>query len=137
MALFTWSREYSVGNDLMDGEHQTLFEMGDRLHNAMLAGRGHAVLRSLFTQLADYTRTHFSHEEALMARCAYPELTAHADLHRELTARFSQLQDDLNGGKTEITMDTLQFVRDWLQRHIDKKDRLVARHVREAHMAHR
>ncbi|MGA3028569.1 MAG: bacteriohemerythrin [Bryobacteraceae bacterium] len=137
MALFTWSPEYSVGNDLIDAEHRTLFEMADRLHGAMLSGGGKNVLRSLFVQLADYTRTHFAHEEALMAKHAYPQLPAHAEIHRQLIAKLSKLQDDLNGGKLTVTMDTMQFLRDWLQHHIGKTDRLVASHVREAHMAHR
>lgn len=137
MALFTWSPEYSVGNDLIDQEHQKLFEMGARLHSAMLSGQGHAVLHSLFTQLADYTRTHFSHEEALMAKHAYPELPAHAAIHRDLIARLSKLQADLTGGKLTVTMDTMQFLREWLQHHIGKTDRLVASHVRAAHVAHR
>jgi hemerythrin-like metal-binding protein len=137
MALFTWNPEYSVGNDLIDGEHRTLFELADRLHSAMLSGQGHAVLRNLYTQLADYTRTHFSHEEALMVKHAYPELPAHAEIHRQLIAKLAKLQGDLDGGKLTVTVDTMQFLRDWLQHHIGKTDRLLASHVREAHMAHR
>jgi len=135
MALFTWSPVYSVGNDLIDSEHQKLFEMADRLHSAMLSGRGQLVLRQLFADLADYTRTHFSHEEALMARHSYPELQAHAEIHRQLIAKLSKLQTDLAGGKLTVTMDTMQFLRDWLQHHIGKTDRLVANHVREAQLA--
>jgi len=136
MALFTWSPEYSVGNDLIDSEHEKLFQMADRLHVAMMSGGGQTVLHGLFVQLADYTRTHFSHEEALMARYAYPQLAAHAEIHRQLIARLNKLQTDLHDGKLTVTMDTMQFLRDWLQHHIGKTDRLVASHVREAHMAH-
>ncbi len=137
MSLFMWSPAYSVGNDLIDAEHRTLFEMADQLHVAMISGGGHTVLRDLFTQLADYTRTHFAHEEALMARYEYPQLPAHAEVHRQLSARLAGLQSDLNSGKLTVTMDTMQFLRDWLEHHIGKTDRLVASHVRESHMAHR
>jgi len=130
MALFTWSTEYSVGNDLIDREHQKLFEMADRLHAAMLSGGGHVVLRGLFDDLAEYTRTHFAHEEALMQRHAYPQLPAHAEIHRQLIARVASLQDDLRAGKLTVTMNTMQFLRDWLSHHIGKTDRLVAEHVR-------
>ena len=119
MALFTWNPEYSVGNDLIDGEHRTLFEMADRLHSAMLSGQGHAVLGSLYGQLADYTRTHFSHEEALMAKHAYPQLPTHAEIHRQLIAKLTKLQDDLKGRKLTVTVDTMQFLRDWLQHRRD------------------
>ncbi len=137
MAMFTWSPEYSVGNDLIDKEHKKLFEMSGSLHSAMLSGQGHAVLHRLFAELAAYTRTHFSHEEALMAKHAYPDLPAHAAIHRDLIAKLSGLQADLAGGKLSVTVNTMQFLKDWLQHHIGKTDRLVANHVREAHMAHR
>ncbi|MGA2185881.1 MAG: bacteriohemerythrin [Bryobacteraceae bacterium] len=133
MALFTWSPEYSVGNDLIDGEHKTLYEMADRLHSAMLSRQGHAVLQSLFAQLAGYTRTHFSHEEALMAKHAYPQLAEHAEIHRQLIAKLAKLQDDLKGGKLTVTTDTLQFLKEWLRHHIGKTDRLLASYVREGH----
>jgi hemerythrin len=122
MALFTWSPEYSVGNDLIDGEHKTLFEMADRLHGAMLSGQGH-------------TRTHFSHEEALMRKHAYPQLPDHAEIHRQLIAKLARLQDALNGRKLSVTMDTMTFLKDWLQHHIGRTDKLVASHVRNAQMA--
>ena len=135
--MFTWSPEYSVGNDLIDAEHNTLFQMADRLHVAMKSGGGQTVLRGLFVQLADYTRTHFAHEEALMAKYGYPQLPAHAEIHRQLIARFAKLEGDLGGGKLTVTMDTMTFLRDWLQHHIGKTDKLVANHVRDAQMAHR
>ena len=135
--MFTWSPEYSVGNDLIDAEHNTLFQMADRLHVAMMSGGGQTVLRGLFVQLADYTRTHFAHEEALMAKYGYPQLPAHAEIHRQLIARLAKLEGDLGGGKLTVTMDTMTFLRDWLQHHIGKTDKLVANHVRDAQMAHR
>jgi len=128
--MFTWSPEYSVGNDLIDHEHQKLFEMADRLHQAMLSGGGNLVLRGLFDEMAEYTRTHFAHEEALMERYSYPQLPAHAEIHQQLIARVASLQEDLNAGKLTVTMNTMQFLRDWLSHHIGKTDRLVAAHVR-------
>ena len=130
MAMFTWGPEYSVGNDRIDREHQKLFEPADRLHQAMLSGGGNTILRGLFDELAEYTRTHFAHEEALMQRYSYPQLPAHAEIHRQLIARVASLQADLRGGKLTVTTNTMQFLRDWLSHHIGKTDRLVAVQVR-------
>ena len=47
------------------------------------------------------------------------------------------MQADLKGRKLTVTMDTMQFLREWLQHHIGETDQLLANHVREAHMAHR
>ena len=134
MAMFTWSSEYSVGNDLIDREHQRLFELADRLHRAMLSGGADRVLRGLFDELAEYTRTHFAHEEALMQRYSYPQFPAHAKIHGQLIARVASLQEDLKAGKLTVTMNTMQFLRDWLSHHIGKTDRLVAEHVRNCEL---
>jgi len=134
MAMFTWSPQYSVGNDLIDGEHRKLFALADRLHQAMLSGHGNTVLRGLFDELAEYTRTHFAHEEALMQRYSYPQLPAHAEIHRQLIARVASLQEDLRAGKLTVTMNTMQFLSDWLTHHIGKTDRLVAVHVRSCEL---
>jgi len=135
MAMFTWSPEYSVGNGLIDAEHQKLFDLADRLHSAMCRGGGQTVLRGLFNELAQYTRTHFAHEEELMARYDYPRLETHAEIHRQLIARLAKLESDLGAGKLTVTMETMQFLRDWLEHHIGKTDRLLAQHVREASLA--
>jgi hemerythrin-like metal-binding protein len=72
----------------------------------------------------EYACEHFALEEALMAQARYPELVRHKAEHDKLTAEVAKLMQDVESGKTVLSMKLLQFLRSWLQDHImgcDKK----------------
>ena len=131
MGLFDWSDEYSLEHPQIDREHQALFALAGQLHSAMLEGSGNAVMGDLLARLINYTQVHFSHEEALMRRHHYTSMDAHVAEHRKLTSQVLELQQKYAAGRLTITMDTMQFLRSWLQHHILKSDQAVARHIRE------
>ncbi len=130
MGLFAWNEIYSLGHPQIDREHKALFSMADELHKAMLDGRGTETLTELLTRLADYTHVHFDHEEALMRAYRYPQMEQHMSLHRALTTQVQALKTKFAAGKIMITMEVMQFLRNWLDHHIRESDQLVAKHVR-------
>ncbi len=130
MGLFSWSDVYSLEHPQIDREHQALFAMAGELHSAMLGGGGSAVLGDLLACLVNYTKVHFSHEEALMRRHRYGAMDAHVAEHRMLAGQVVELQRKFAAGKITITMETMQFLRDWLDQHIRRSDQLVAQHIR-------
>jgi hemerythrin-like metal-binding protein len=131
MGLFAWSDAYSLEHPQIDREHQALFALAEQLHQAMLDGSGAAVLGDLLSRLINYTQVHFSHEEALMRRHHYAGMDAHVAEHRKLTAQVLELQQKYAAGRLAITVETMQFLRTWLEHHIQRSDQLVARHIRE------
>jgi hemerythrin-like metal-binding protein len=131
MGLFAWNKKYDLSCPAIDDEHKRLFEMADKLHTAMAAGRGSDALKSLFDELVDYTRTHFRHEEALMRGSGYPGMPEHKREHDALGARVVELQKQAVGGRLRITLETMTFLREWLDQHICKSDRLVADYARQ------
>ena len=138
MELFSWHEKYSLEHPQIDKEHQALFVMAGQLHQAMLNGSGSAVMKDLLAKLINYTRVHFAHEEALMRHHQYRGLEAHAAEHRKLTEQVLDLQHKYEEGKLTITMETMQFLRGWLDHHILKSDQLVAQHIRaqESRLTH-
>jgi len=138
MELFSWNEKYSLEHPQIDKEHQALFALAGQLHQAMLNGSGAAVLKDLLAKLINYTRVHFAHEEALMRHYQYRGLDPHAAEHRKLTEQVLDLQHKYAEGKLTITMETMQFLRGWLDHHILKSDQLVAQHIRaqESNLAH-
>jgi len=134
MGLFAWNDTYSLEHPQIDREHEALFAMADKLHQAMLDGSGVAVLRDLLAGLVNYTQVHFSHEETLMRQYRYPGIDVHAAEHRKLAEQVVDLQRKHSAGKLTLTMETMQFLRDWLDHHIKGSDQLVAKHIR-AHEA--
>lgn len=124
MPLFNWSPDFSVGIAAMDEEHRKLIDLINRLFDAMKEGRGRDVMEPVFTGLVEYTQTHFSDEEALMARYEYPGLAAQKEEHRLLVQSVSDKYQKFKSGSLMISIELMNFLRDWLTNHIMKSDRL-------------
>ncbi len=50
-----WLDEYTTGNHKVDQQHQHLFEIVNKLHDAMKLGHGKEVLKETFDELIKYT----------------------------------------------------------------------------------
>lgn len=120
--MFEWSASYSVGVASVDAQHQNLFAMGRELHAAMVAGQGKASLARILARLVQYTAVHFAHEERLMRLYDYPDFAAHRAEHEGLTKQVLKFQEDFTAGRATITVQLLQFIRTWLQHHIQGSD---------------
>lgn len=126
MSLFAWRPEYSLGHDAIDAQHKRLFELGNDLHTAMTQGKGKGALSETLEKLVAYTKTHFASEERLMLAHHYPDYAAHKSAHDALTARVIEFQREFEAGRVGITIELLQFLRDWLRTHIGETDHKVA-----------
>jgi hemerythrin len=130
MAWFTWSDDYSVHVQDIDRQHQGLFYVLNELHKAMLAGEGAERLTAVLSSLVTYVRDHFSAEETLMLQASYPEYDAHKAEHHEFARRVSELLDkQRRGSKSQVTIEVLQMLRDWLTTHIKGTDQKYAPYV--------
>lgn len=124
MALLEWSDKYSVNIKEMDEQHKKLFNMVNELHDAMKGGRGKEALGGIFAGLIQYVGTHFAAEERLMNAHAYTGYIAHKAEHDKLTKKALELQKSFQEGTPVVTMEVMNFLKDWLQNHIlgtDKK----------------
>jgi hemerythrin len=123
MALLTWNSKYSVGIKTLDSQHTTLFDSLNELHSAMMNGQGRTITGPLLRNLVEYTRTHFSAEEALMAKSNFPGLAAHRLEHKHLTRQVEDFVGRLDRGEATINLDLLKFLQEWLTGHIQSSDR--------------
>jgi hemerythrin len=135
MALFNWTPKMSVGVAKIDKEHQGLFEIMNQLHEGMLAGRGHETIRPVLASLAQYTKFHFGHEEELLRTHGYPRLADHLKLHDTFRTKVGELDTQVKAGTVALSISTLDFLRDWLSKHIlgidmQYKDFLASRGVK-------
>jgi len=121
--MFEWRNEYSVEIGSVDAQHKVLFATAGELYNAMAAGHSKDVMARLLDRLIQYTKTHFAHEERLMQQCGYPRFEAHKAQHDALTARVMKFQSDFQQGRVNMSVQLLQFLKDWLAQHIQETDR--------------
>ena len=124
--MFEWKQEYSVGIPSIDAQHQNLFAIARELHAAMSSGQGRAVSGRILGRLIQYTGAHFGHEERLMRVSGYPELDRHKEQHVALTRQVLQFQKDFEAGRVAITVQLLQFIKQWLEHHIQESDKAYA-----------
>lgn len=134
MALVNWTPKMSVGIVKIDKQHQGLFDIMNQLHEGMLQGRGKEVLGAAITNLTQYTKIHFGDEEALLRLHGYPKLAEHLKMHETFRQKLAELDNQHKAGTAALAVSTLDFLRDWLTKHIlvvdtQYKDFLAAKGV--------
>jgi hemerythrin len=114
----TWTPAMSVGLKRLDRQHQGLFDIMNQLHEGMLRGRGSDVLGSAITNLTQYARIHFGDEEYLLRTHDYPRLAEHLTMHEAFRRKLADLDTHFKSGTAAMAVSTIDFLRDWLSRHI-------------------
>jgi hemerythrin len=122
VALIQWTPEFSVGVERFDEQHKKLFELINELHGAIQQGRGPEALQGVLDSLADYAKTHFTEEEALMEKYHFPHLSAHRSEHKKLAAQVAKLQVWRKTSETLLSPVVMEFLLNWLANHIQKTD---------------
>jgi hemerythrin len=123
MAFINWNTTLSVGIAAMDAQHQRLIELINHLADAMMQGKGQAVIGDTLRNLVDYTRTHFGDEEKLMQTNDYLESSTHRIEHDKLTKQVLDFQDQFQAGKIAVSIELMSFLKNWLMGHIQTHDK--------------
>ena len=132
--MYKMKPEYYTGILAIDQEHARLFESvqqtHDLLNNDILIDKADA-LTSLISELINYTRTHFSHEESYMESIHYAHIEAHIAQHRKFEEALMEfdldsLEDDTDT-QNEAVEGLLDFLLNWLINHIMKVDMLYTK----------
>lgn len=134
-AFVRWSPEFAVNVKEFDAHHKTLFALVNKLYQAMRSGSTDEHLKSVFDELLDYTGYHFSAEEAAFERFGYPQCDTHKVQHAELVQEATRLRADLEAGKSMVAVEVMEFLRDWLTRHIKGCDRLYSEFFQDKDVA--
>jgi hemerythrin len=122
MSLFVWDDTYSVKVSQMDSEHQKLFDIINALYDGMKAGKGKDVLGPVINQLITYTERHFASEEAVLRRASYDHLDQQISEHRAFVSRVKRFSSDFASGAVGLSVEVLDFLKDWLAQHIKGTD---------------
>ncbi|MBL0059454.1 MAG: hemerythrin family protein [Elusimicrobia bacterium] len=130
MALMLWSDQYRTGLPGIDREHQELFQCVNAFDEALRQGLNREQVAETIEFLIHYTANHFSKEEILLARTAYPGLRAHKARHAELMEHVTAMAQTYQLTQSVLTVEVSQFLADWLSQHVLKDDLAYASWVK-------
>ncbi|MDR9402468.1 MAG: bacteriohemerythrin [Halothece sp. Uz-M2-17] len=131
MKIAFWRTEYQTGFDHVDQQHQHLFDIINRLHEAMSSGHGKGIIKETLDEMVDYTVEHFANEEKLMLEYDYPNYKEHKKIHDSLTKQVKEIAEKFANGDRFVTIELSHFLTQWLIHHIKGQDQKMIRFFRE------
>ena len=123
MSFFEWKDTMTVGNPMIDRDHKMLIQYINEMHAAMMAGKGKEVVGPIVGKLVAYTKDHFSREEVVWKSGHYVGLDRHQKEHVELIKNVVDFKTKYDQGAMALSVDVMNFLRDWLKTHILKSDK--------------
>ena len=126
MALIEWDNSLKLGVAVVDRQHERLIGIINRLHEAMMEGRGTDVISEILDELIIYTATHFSMEEKYFAQFEYPDAEEHKREHDALIEKVSAFASDFDkaarSSRSALATELLQFLQIWWRYHMMETD---------------
>ena len=129
--LISWSSRLALGVNEIDRQHRKLMDIINALYGAMRAGKAQSTLASLLDELAEYTVYHFNNEEKYFDRFRYAETAEHKRAHEKLKGQVMEFIGQFKSGRAEVSMDLMDFLKDWLTSHIMKTDKRYVPFMKE------
>jgi hemerythrin len=118
-----WSDDFKVGNRDIDIEHWGLFALVNDLADKVHLGAGDSSIAVTIDALVGYVDAHFEREEELMKECGYPDFDDHLEAHHRLRGSVEYFHNYYRDTPEKFPYeDFLEFLKEWLTRHIMKVD---------------
>jgi hemerythrin len=127
MNFIDWDESFSVGIDLIDKQHQKLFDTINNYHNE------HSDTEESLSKLLAYIDFHFSTEEDFFKKFDYEDTIEH-------TAQHLRYKDEINSLYTKyhyrnddetIRAELEEFIRNWITHHIKIADKQYTKCFKE------
>lgn len=117
MSIQSWTDELSVGDERIDAQHRSIFELAGAVEADLAEGRSED-LKRILAFLRRYVMQHFAAEEALLERAGYLQRERHLELHRELSgqvveaeARFQKGEPSSGENVAEVLVRIVDHIR--------------------------
>lgn len=126
-----WTPNLSVGVELIDEQHKIWFEKADGLFEAGKQQKAKEYIVSMLDFLDEYTKQHFSDEEAYMEKIRYPEIDAQKKMHASFISDLAKLKSDYNesGGNILVIINANKMIINWLTKHIKTMDKKIGEYA--------
>ena len=136
MSLLIWNPEWDTGIALIDQQHRILLGQIDALMTAIHENDADRLMPGLLAFLAEYVDQHFLMEDEKMAATGYVGLVGHRAIHDDMRRQVASLVERFVADSEALNEEVLDFLMDWLIKHINGEDRRLARHLHQWAAAH-
>jgi hemerythrin-like metal-binding protein len=126
-----WSDALKVNIKSIDEQHKQLVDLINDLHKTLVNGESNYYMSFVLNELVDYTHYHFVTEEKLMAIVGYDDIENHKRGHKKLIWQIVDFQEKIKNGRTSLSMEIMDFLKDWLLKHINGTDKKYASTMHE------
>ena len=117
MKYLQWRKEFSIGVDSVDFEHQELMDMINMIYAELDNRRDVEEIKKTMGEVHAEISAHFALEERIMRRARYKEYDAHKNDHEELLDQIRILMDTIENDR-ERALDVLsEALADWFSNH--------------------
>lgn len=120
MSHLHWEPSLDTDIDIIDDQHRRIVDYINQLHDA-IARKDRAAVGATLDRLIDYTITHFSFEERLMAQAGYAHLDAHKTIHDAFKNGVVAYKRRFDDGE-DIAKQLRSGLCVWLIDHIKRED---------------
>jgi len=120
--LVEWGPKYNIGIQEIDNQHKVLVDIINRLYAAFGSNSNKKEIKKNLKELVDYTVYHFGNEEEYFNKFGYRDTPAHLEQHRKFIERIQKFGEEFEHGDSTVSLDIINFLKDWLINHILKVD---------------
>ncbi|WP_027179272.1 bacteriohemerythrin [Maridesulfovibrio bastinii] len=130
--------EFEIDDDLyadleeLDKQHANLFRIFNML-KCTIEDKDDDSLFVIIEELKNYMRYHFSAEEKMLEKFSYEALQQHRKEHEAFTDKMGDFNFDLVTGDPDLGKNMLDYLKNWLQNHINKSDRKAFKSISIPH----
>lgn len=121
--MIQWNDNYTVKVSELDEQHKKLIKMINELSEAMTQGKGKEIIKPILQGLVSYTRVHFQNEEKYFQQFNYSDSSQHISQHQAFIQKINEFQNDYNNGNIGLSIKVMNFLSDWLIKHIQGTDK--------------
>lgn len=120
--LIEWSSKYHIGLKEIDDQHKVLVDIINRLYASFGSNNNKKEIKKNLKELVDYTVFHFGNEENYFKKFGYKDTPGHIEQHKKFVGKIEKFADEFEDGDSTVSLDIINFLKDWLINHILKND---------------
>lgn len=119
----TWKDSFCSGNQTIDEQHQSLFQISNELLGAVLSNLPYVDTSEIISRLTAELRRHCRAEEAILEDSGFPGLEQLAEEHTRLLAKVAELSHEYEASRLSVS-DLFQFLaNEFVLQHMLGADR--------------